>query len=406
MNSPVQVGLVGIGGFGQRHLNTLTTLSPGGTCRFVAVADPFSSRHEDVVAALQACGVEVLDDFSSLVSRDEVEACVIATPIALHAPQALAAFEAGKHVYLEKPPCVTLDEWTQLSSAQQANGVQCAVGFQMQAHPALRFLKEQLCAGAIGKLQTVWASVRWLRGDSYYARSPWAAQWTHQGQPVYDGPATNALSHVVHATLFLSGAQVEEWGRINRVRGCLRKARPIQSYDAIFLEAETEHEVSVRLAFSHATADHEEVVMRCKGENGEAHIAWNGTVSITPHGKDMQQYQFVCDSHYAAMLNFLRATRDASHRPYSTLADCLPYLQAVNGALQSSGGAAAFDAEKIHRVEDAAGGGYYTVEGMDEAFAAFAEDAGQIPAQLSPGDWIATDAIKTQLALEPEPVSA
>jgi predicted dehydrogenase len=376
------------------------SLQSGGLCELAAIADPFASRFDEAVAALRAENIGIYEDVAKMLQNADIDACIIATPIPLHVPQTLAALDAGKHVYLEKPPCVTLEELEQLRSAQEASGKVCAVGFQMQTTPAMRFINGQIASGAIGKLQTVSAGVRWMRNDGYYGRSGWAGKWMHNGQPVFDGPATNALAHVAHASLFLSGASSHEWGSIARVRGCLKKARPIESYDSIFLEAETETGVLVRLCFTHATNKGDEVRIRCIGDAGEAEIEWNGTVRLTQNGEETRQFNFFCESHYASMLNFLRSLREPSQTPKTTFEDCRPYLQLTNGALQSSGGASDFQHDKIRFVGAGDSGAYYTVAGLDEQIESFVEDPQAIPPLLAPGEWIEADQIRTHLAVD------
>jgi len=154
MNSSVpRVGLVGLGGYGEQHLRLLNTLEGAGLCRLASAADPFLERHELLVRALRSRGASVHQRWEDLLAGDEVEAVFLATPIHWHARQATAALRAGKSVYLEKPPCATLGEWEQMMAAQRQSGKICAVGFQMQCSGALRFLKSQLEAGAIGPLR-------------------------------------------------------------------------------------------------------------------------------------------------------------------------------------------------------------------------------------------------------------
>ena len=401
-NSPPRLGLVGIGGYGRRHLSTLRALQSGGLCQLAAVADPFAVRHSESVAALKSAGAVVYDAIETLLAREDIDAVLIATPIPLHFPQACAALEAGKHVYLEKPPCVTLEELSMLQAAQKRAGKVCAIGFQQQSTPAMRFLKTQITGGAIGKLQQVWAGVRWRRGDEYYARAPWAGKWTHDGAPVFDGPATNALAHVVHAALFLSGAREDEWGELSRVRGALKRARPVESYDVAWLEAETASGVLVRLAFSHASGEQDGVTFRCTGEAGRAVTNWNGEALIAPSGAAAQQFDFECESHFTSMLDFLRALRNPSHRVATTLDDCVSYLQLTNGVLQSSRGASNFETEIVRSEGEA--NSHFTVAGLDEQIAQFADNFDAPPALLfdSQKPWLQASQL---LRVMPESIS-
>jgi predicted dehydrogenase len=406
---PFSVGLIGIGGYGASHLSTLASLQAAGVCELKAIADPFAPHHPDTVAALKTQSVAIYDDAEKLCARDDIEAVFIATPIALHAPQALMALEAGKHVYLEKPPCVTLAEHDALSAALERAQTVCAVGFQQQTGGAVRFVKSELVRGALGKVDTIWASVRWRRADAYYQRASWAGKWRMEQQPVFDGPATNALSHVVQAALFLAGESHNDAAQLRRVRGALKKARPIESYDSIYLEAQTTAGVLVRLALTHATIEHDAVTIRCAGENGIYSLGWNGEARFEPRLASSREYSqgnhdtpieyaFPGAPHLTSVMDFFHAIRQPERRPITTLENTRSYLQMTNGALQSSGDATNFNAAKVSKNDDEAGG-VFTVDGLDAQFAAFAQNGTASPSLLAPGDWMDIENIATDLAV-------
>jgi len=387
MNSSVpRVGLVGLGGYGEQHLRLLNTLHDAGLCRLVGAADPFLERHASPVRALRSRGAIVHERWEELLARDEVEAVFLATPIHWHARQTIAALQAGKSVYLEKPPCATLGEWEQMMAAQRQSGQVCAVGFQMQSSGALRFLKSQLAAGAIGPLRHAWGAVRWRRDDAYYARSDWAGRWQVDGQPVFDGPATNALAHAVFALLSLAAddeSPSHESPFLSRVRGALKRARPIESYDSAFLEAQTAQGVHLRLALTHATECSDPVVLRLSGEAGSAELGWDGHVTLRPHQSAAQEWHFADNPALGATLDFLRALRQTGPALRTSLQDTLPYLQLVNGALQSASGAQDFPAALVEHVQQGEPRGYYRVRGLDQEMAVFAGDFHRPPPLLS-----------------------
>ncbi len=396
MNSPISVGLLGIGGYAQSHLTTLLSLQEAGVCELRAIADPFAGRNPEIVAALQSQGIAIYDDAKQLCERDDIEAVFIATPISLHAPQGLMALESGKHVYLEKPPCVTLEEHAQLTAARQASGKVCAVGFQQQTASVVQFAKRELLRGALGKPESISSSIRWSRDDAYYSRAAWAGRWRIDGQPVFDGPATNALSHVVQASMFLAGETQRDAANVLRVRGSLKKARPIESYDSIYLEAETTTGTTVRLALIHATDKHDDVLIRCSGENGSLSVGWTGRAVLKTNDGEVSEYQFPGVPHLISLMNFLRAVRQPEYAPTTSLENTLAYLQVSNGALQSSltAGFPNFDEADINKMES-----IYTVTGLDEQLATFARDETQPPPLLTPGDWVEASDISPQLVV-------
>jgi predicted dehydrogenase len=373
-SSVPRVALVGLGGYARVHLTQLQTLHSAGLCQLVAVAEPFMERHGEVIAALRNQGICVHEAVETLLQNESVDAVFLATPIHLHARHTIAALDAGKHVYLEKPPCASLQEWHAMRAAQQRAGKVCVVGFQMQSHSAMRFLRHALFEGEIGQVQRVWASVRWRRTDDYYARSPWAGRYELNGEFVFDGPATNALAHVVHGALSLASNSPEVMPELVKARGILKRARPIQSYDSSYLEARTRQGCEIRLAFTHATAFHDEVLLHCTGEKGGASINWNGTVHLNE-----RVLQFPCEAGAAATLDFLCALGSADCRPSVTLQDTLPYMQMVNAARESFNGTCGFDVALIERHES----GFFSVANLDEQLSAFAADFEAQPSLLS-----------------------
>lgn len=393
-SSPARVGLIGLGGYALEHLAILGTIEGAGLCRLVGAADPFPERHLALVSALESRGARVDSEVETLLARDDVDAVFIASPIHWHARHTIAALEAGKAVYLEKPPCATLGEWMQMRAAQQQSGRVCAIGFQMQASSALRFLKSEVARGAIGRLHSGWVSVRWARDDSYYARASWAGCWNLDGAPVFDGPATNALAHTVHALLSLAGEN-EQMPEIVRVRGTLRRARPIESYDSALVEAQTQTGVHLRWALTHATELTDGVVLRLRGDQGQAQLSWNGRVEISGKG-GTEERQFLDHPAWGATLNFLRALDSPGATPYVSLEDTLPYLQTVNGALQSSRGARHFPPLLTQHNSPS---GFYRVQGLDEELAAFADDFHAPPPLLcdESNPWIEVDTLSSQL---------
>ena len=402
--SAPRLGLVGLGGYGQHHISCLSTLHEAGLCRFAAAADPFAARHGETVAALQSREAAIYASLQEMLERAELDAVYLATPLHLHAAQTVAALEAGLHVYLEKPPCATLGEWQRMMAAQEKSGRICAVGFQMQSSAALRFLRRQLAEGAIGPLRRVWGAIRWRRTDAYYGRSPWVGHWRVEGLPVFDGPATNALSHAVQAALSLSapgsGAPL-----LKRVRGALWRARPIESYDSAFLEAETSEGVEMRLAMTHATSFLDEVILRCAGDDGEAQLNWNGRVQLQRKGEAARVWKFGDQASLAATLDFRRALTQPGHIPDSPLESTLAYLQVVNGALQSTQstqsthGAHVFAPERVEEIKKDTPDAFYRVAGLDKEIAAFQADFDAPPPSfcLTETPWIAPGDLKLDL---------
>ena len=117
---PLGIGMIGVGGWGRVHLSSLRTLHRAALCRLVAVADPMLDEQSAIWRGLNAEGIDNVGEYQALLGRDDIDAVVISTPIPLHATQTVAALNAGKHVYLEKPPCPTIGQWWAMEADRAA----------------------------------------------------------------------------------------------------------------------------------------------------------------------------------------------------------------------------------------------------------------------------------------------
>jgi predicted dehydrogenase len=95
-------------------------------------------------------------DWRGLIVDENVDAVAVCVPPALHAPVALAALDAGKHVFVEKPLALTLEECDLLdAAAERAAGLKVVVGFNMRWHRLVREAREVLARGRLGRVKLV-----------------------------------------------------------------------------------------------------------------------------------------------------------------------------------------------------------------------------------------------------------
>lgn len=148
---PLRVGIVGCGFVAEhRHLPTLAGLTE---VDVVAVADIDTARCGHVADRF---GVANRDrDVAALLQRPEVEAVAVCVPAAEHASVALAALDAGKHVFVEKPLTLSLDEADVLVERARRAGTTAVVGFNLRSHSIVRRARELIREGAIGRVTAV-----------------------------------------------------------------------------------------------------------------------------------------------------------------------------------------------------------------------------------------------------------
>jgi 1,5-anhydro-D-fructose reductase (1,5-anhydro-D-mannitol-forming) len=141
-----------------RHADTLLgpAMARAEDTRLVAVCSR-EQEHADVFAAKH--GVQVAyTSLETLLTDARVEVVYIASPNFLHAPYTLMAAQAGKHVIVEKPMAVSVQEAVTMVQTCQAQGVKLGVGFHLRHHPGHQEARRLIQEGALGTLTLVQAT--------------------------------------------------------------------------------------------------------------------------------------------------------------------------------------------------------------------------------------------------------
>jgi predicted dehydrogenase len=97
-------------------------------------------------------------DFAEMIAAADVDAVVIATPVPTHFPLAKAALEAGKHVFVEKPPAMRVAEMEELIAIAEARGLVLMPGHLLLYHPGVQKLKELIEDGELGEVLVVYGN--------------------------------------------------------------------------------------------------------------------------------------------------------------------------------------------------------------------------------------------------------
>jgi len=263
-----RVALVGVHGFGERHLANLSRLEQAGALELVAVADPNPPQ-----AGTLAAPVAVFPDLDGLLAaRPGVDVVIIATPIQTHAPLAVTALEAGMDVYVEKPPVASLAQFEEVLAAARKNGRLVQVGFQSLGSHALPAITEMVAAGDIGTVLGISATGQWLRTKAYFKRSRWAGKRTLDGTDVVDGVATNALAHAVATALHVAGART--LADVASVETDLYRAHGTESDDTSVLRIRTANGATVLCALTLCAPEQQDPTVTVHGTLGDITLSY------------------------------------------------------------------------------------------------------------------------------------
>lgn len=203
--SPVRFAIVSPGRWGRKLLDAARS-SPklefaGVTSRSpVTAAEIATHYHGRAYTSLQ----EMLSDPS-------IEAVLLPTPHFLHHPQTIAALDAGKHVFVEKPIATTVAQAEEMHALARARGLQLAVGHQARFTGMARTIKDKLVAGELGHV----ATAVMVQGFPRFLES--ALQWRDTVENIPGGPLDEFAVHYFDLLHFW-------FGPVKRVTGFVQNA--------------------------------------------------------------------------------------------------------------------------------------------------------------------------------------
>jgi predicted dehydrogenase len=162
----VKVAVIGLGSWGREILNTLVRIEQA---EVACICDnyPASLRR----SASAAPGAAQTEDYKTILANKDIKAVVLATPTPLHKELAMAALQAGKHVYCEAPLATSLDDARAIALAAKAvPHLVFQAGLQLRCDKERHFLLPFIRSGALG--QSVMARAQWHKKQSWRATSP------------------------------------------------------------------------------------------------------------------------------------------------------------------------------------------------------------------------------------------
>lgn len=190
----VKVGVIGCGGIAnQKHFPALKANSA--LCQIVAFCDIIRERAEQGAAEFGAPGAKVYEDYRELLANPDVDVVHVCTPNVSHSEITIAAFEAGKHVYCEKPMSHSTEEAEKMVAAWKKSGKQFTIGYQNRFRPEVQNLHAACEKGELGDIYYAKAHAVRRRGVPTWGVFPNKAL---QG----GGPLIDIGTHALDITLW------------------------------------------------------------------------------------------------------------------------------------------------------------------------------------------------------------
>jgi predicted dehydrogenase len=187
-----RIGVIGLGMALKPHALSLKDLADR-----VEVAAAFAPSRERREEAAKTWGLPTVDSLAGVLGDKSVDAVLILAPPWTHTDLVAQAAAAGKHVLLEKPVEVNAERATALVETCERAGRALAIVFQHRFRPAALELAGLLRAGALGKILSASATIRWWRPPEYFAQ-PGRGTFARDGGGVLLTQAIHTLDLLLH----------------------------------------------------------------------------------------------------------------------------------------------------------------------------------------------------------------
>jgi predicted dehydrogenase len=136
-------------------------------------------------------------DWNEIVEATDVDAAVVATPNALHAPQSVALLRAGKHVIVEKPMATSVTECDEMIDASRASGTALMVAHCWRFRDEVRAMRERVASGELGEV---------VKTRGYGAHATWGPEgWFVDPALAGGGALVDMGVHAIDTARFLLG---------------------------------------------------------------------------------------------------------------------------------------------------------------------------------------------------------
>lgn len=204
--SRLKFGILGCGRISSKHVDAL--INNNEEAELVVVYDIVEElaigKKNQYESKTEGSNVKVYKDYNDFVKDDNIDVVTIATISGYHAQQAIDCLNHGKHVLIEKPMALTIEDADKIIKLGKEKNKKVCVSHQNRFIPAVQKLRRAIDEGRFGKLIHGTARTLWARDDNYYKQALWRGTKALDG-----GTLMNQCIHNIDLLQWMMGGEVE-----------------------------------------------------------------------------------------------------------------------------------------------------------------------------------------------------
>lgn len=265
-----KVGILGLGGIGRVHAYALSALPHYYDLPFkVILSGVYNRTYQKALTAVDKLGFAFAAKTpEELILSSDIDAVCICLPNHQHEEFAIKTLEAGKHLYCEKPLCLSYEGAQRIGEAAKKAGVKAQIVFHNRFFPAMMRARQLMEEGRIGRLYSYEA--KYYHSTNIDADKPF--NWRFSKEAAGGGTLFDMGSHVIDIVSYLVGRYV----RVNAAMQTAIQSRPaggtmrhVDVDDVVYITAEMQNGAFGTIVASKlATGTNDELEIRLFGDKG------------------------------------------------------------------------------------------------------------------------------------------
>lgn len=204
--SKLKFAILGCGRISLKHVEAI--INNKEETELVAVYDIIEElamdKKDQYESKIEGSNVKVYTDYNEFLKDENIDVVTIASISGYHAEQAIDCLNHDKHVLIEKPMALTLEDADKIIALGKEKNKKVCVSHQNRFSPAIQKLRRAIEEGRFGKLIHGTARVLWARDDDYYKQASWRGTKALDG-----GTLMNQCIHNIDLLQWMMGGEVE-----------------------------------------------------------------------------------------------------------------------------------------------------------------------------------------------------
>lgn len=180
-----KVAIIGCGRISSKHIQSITRLSD--TIELVSCCDLIKERatnaamHYHNMNPLSERPPAVYEDYKDMLEKEDIDIVSICTDSSFHAPISIYCLNNKKHIIVEKPMALSIQDAEKMNAVAISNKVKLCVSHQNRFNPAIQKVRKAVETNKFGRIYAINARILWNRDEDYYKQALWRGTYLHDG---------------------------------------------------------------------------------------------------------------------------------------------------------------------------------------------------------------------------------